>query len=76
MSTANMLPSTPDYSIASTQNLYPQLPDFPLQKINEISATVNGEVSHYRKVGENTNAWKGCKLERRFLAQVQAQNYL
>lgn len=61
MATANMLPSTPDYSIASTQNLYPQLPDFPLQKINEISATatVNGEISHYRKVGKNTNAREG-----------------
>ena len=33
--------------------LYPQLqPDFRIQKINEISTTLNAEVSHYRVVGK------------------------
>ena len=33
--------------------LYPQLPhDFRMQKINEISTTLNAEVSHYRVVGK------------------------
>ena len=33
--------------------MYPQLPpDFRMQKINEISTTLNAEVSHYRVVGK------------------------
>jgi len=45
MSSAKVLtPSAPP------DPLYPQLPDFQMQKINEISAALNGEVSHYRAV--------------------------
>ena len=32
--------------------LYPQLPDFRMQKVNEISADLNGEVSKYRTVAK------------------------
>ena len=40
-------PTAPGYD----ELLYPQLPpDFRLQKINEVSAALNNEVSHYRKV--------------------------
>ena len=42
-------PTAPGYD----ELLYPQLPpDFRLQKINEVSAALNNEVSHYRKVGK------------------------
>ena len=46
MQSANVLqPTAPE--------LYPQLPpDFRMQKINEISTTLNAEVSHYRVVGK------------------------
>ena len=48
MASANVLPPT-----APPPELYPQLPpDFRMQKINEISAYLNGEVSHYRVVGK------------------------
>jgi len=46
MSSANVLPQT------ALPELYPQLPDFQMQKINEISAALNGEVSHYRAVAK------------------------
>ena len=47
MESVNVLP-TP-----TAPELYPQLPpDFRMQKINEISAALNGEVSHYRVVGK------------------------
>ena len=45
MSSANVLPSAPP------EQLYPELPtqpDFRMQKVNEISAALNREVSHYR----------------------------
>ena len=50
MSSPNVLqPTAPGYH----EPLYPQLaPDFRLQKINEVSAALNNEVSHYRKVGK------------------------
>jgi len=42
MSSANVLtPSAP-------LEIYPQLPDFRMQKINEISVSLNSEVSNYR----------------------------
>ena len=46
MSSANVLPSAPP------ENIYPQIwpPDFRMQKANEISATLNKEVGHYRAV--------------------------
>ena len=47
MSSANVLTPT-----ASPDPLYPQLPDFRMQKINEISAAINGEVFHYRMVAK------------------------
>ena len=59
MSSANVLtPTAPE--------LYPQLqPDFRMQKINEISAALSGEVSHYRAVGKKyKRAKKYCELER------------
>jgi len=47
MSSANVLTPT------APPELYPQLqPDFRMQKINEISAALNGEVSHYRAVAK------------------------
>ena len=53
---SNVLPSTPE--------LYPQLhselnrqlqPDFRMQKVNEILASLNKKVDHYRAVGKNIN---------------------
>ena len=53
---SNVLPSVPH------ENLYPQLqhgpqiqPDFRMQKVNEISASLNKEVDHYRAVAKNIN---------------------
>jgi len=46
MSSANVLTPT------APPELYPQLPDFRIQKINEISAALNGAVSHYRAVAK------------------------
>jgi len=47
MSSANVLAPT------APPELYPQLqPDVRMQKINEISAALNGEVSHYRAVAK------------------------
>ena len=47
MASANVLQPT------APPELYPQLqPDFRMQKINEISAALNAEVSHYRVVGK------------------------
>jgi len=47
MTSANVLTPT-----APPDPLYPQLPDFRMQKINEISAALNGEVSHYQAVAK------------------------
>jgi len=52
MSYANVLTPT------APSELYPQLPNFRMQKINEISAALNGEVSHYRAVEKNTSELK------------------
>ena len=48
MSSANVMPSAPP------ENIYPQIrpPDFRMQKVNEISATLNKEVDHYRAVAK------------------------
>ena len=48
MSSANVMPSAPP------ENIYPQIrpPDFRMQKVNEISATMNKEVDHYRAVAK------------------------
>ena len=45
---SNVLPSAPESS------LYPQLPpsDFRMQKANEVSAALNAEVAHYRRVAK------------------------
>ena len=47
---SNVLPSAPN----DESNLYPQLSphDFRMQKANEISAALNGEVVHYRSVSK------------------------
>ena len=44
----NVMPSAPP------ENIYPQIrpPDFRMQKVNEISATMNKEVDHYRAVAK------------------------
>ena len=53
MSSANVLaPSAPP------EQIYPDLPsqpDFRMQKANEISTDLNGEVAHYRTVAKNTS---------------------
>ena len=49
MSSANVLASAPP------EQLYPELPpqpDFRMQKVNEISASLNKEVGHYRAVAK------------------------
>ena len=49
MSSTNVLPSAPQ------EQIYPELPtqpDFRMQKVNEISAAFNKEVSHYRVVAK------------------------
>ena len=49
MSSANVLPSAPP------EQLYPDLPpqpDFRMQKVNEISASLNKEIGHYRAVAK------------------------
>jgi len=49
MSSANVLPSAPH------EQRYPELPpqpDFRMQKVNEISASLNKEVGHYRAVAK------------------------
>jgi len=46
MEYVNVAPSAPP------DPLYPQLPDFRMQKVNEISAKLHGEVSHYRTVAK------------------------
>ena len=45
---SNVIPSAPESSV------YPQLPqhDFRMQKANEIAATLNAEVVHYRVVSK------------------------
>ena len=45
---SNVLASVPHEYLS----LYPQLPDFRMQKVNEISAALNKEVSHYRSVAK------------------------
>ena len=63
MSSANILPSAPP------EQLYPELPpqpDFKMQKVNEISASLNKEVGHYRAVakkykrGKKTVNWSAA----------------
>ena len=46
--TSNVIPSAPESSI------YPELPqhDFRMQKANEVSASLNAEVVHYRAVAK------------------------
>jgi len=46
MSSVNVLTPT------APPELYPRLTDFRIQKINEISAALNSEVSHYRAVAK------------------------
>ena len=48
MSSANVLPSAPP------EKIYPQIQphDFRMQKVNEISAALNKQVSHYRSVAK------------------------
>ena len=50
----NVIPSAPQ------ESLYPQLPqhDFRMQKANEVSASLNAEVAHYRSVAKNINVPK------------------
>ena len=52
MSSTNVLASAPPAPGSETQHLYPSLPaqqdNFRSQKINEIAATLNHEVEHYR----------------------------
>ena len=47
---SNMLPSAPQ----EEPSLYPQLPqhDFRMQKANEVSASLNSEITHYRCVAK------------------------
>ena len=53
MSSANVLPSAPP------ENIYPQIqPDFRMQKVNEISAALNKEVSHYRAAAKKYKCTK------------------
>ena len=47
---SNVIPSAPQ----EESSLYPQLPqhDFRIQKANEVSASLNAEVAHYRSVAK------------------------
>ena len=47
---SNVLPSAPQ----EESSLYPQLPqhDFRMQKANEVSASLNAEIAHYRSVAK------------------------
>ena len=47
MDSVNVLPPS-----ASPDPLYPQLPDFRMQKVNETSIALNGEISRYRTVAK------------------------
>ena len=47
MSSANVLPNTPEYSVTSMQNIYLQLPDFRLQKVNEIAFKLGQAITYY-----------------------------
>ena len=60
---SNVLPSAPP----DDSSLYPQLPqhDFRMQKANEISATLNAEVIHYRGV---TKKYKRAKKTSNWVA--------
>ena len=53
---SNVLPSAP----RDDSSLYPQLPqhDFRMQKANEVSATLNAEVVHYRSVAKKFKRFK------------------
>ena len=53
---SNVLPSAPQ----EEPSLYPPLPqhDFRMQKANEVSAYLNAEISHYRRVAKNINVPK------------------
>ena len=53
---SNVIPSAPQ----EESSLYPQLPqhDFRMQKANEVSASLNAEVAHYRSVA---NKYKRAK---------------
>ena len=48
---SNVLPSAPP---DETHGMYPQLPqhDFRMQKANDVSASLNAEISHYRTVAK------------------------
>ena len=48
--TSNVIPSAPQ----EESSLYPQLPqhDFRMQKANEVSASLNAEIAHYRAVAK------------------------
>ena len=50
MSYVDIQPSAPQ----EDSHLYPQLPpDFRIQKVNEITASLNKEVGYYRVVAKN-----------------------
>ena len=58
MSSANVLtPSAPP------DPLYPQLPNFRMQKVNKISADLNGEVSKIERWQKNASVLRSCELE-------------
>lgn len=81
MSSANVLPTAPEYEVTSTQNLYPQLslqPDFRLQKISEISTALNNDclvAKQYKRAKKivNWGADGSSSLSEPFQAQVLAQ---
>ena len=55
MSSANVLPSAPEYSHVESQQLYPVLSNaenFRLTKITGIEKDIGNEVEHYRKVAK------------------------
>ena len=62
MSSANVLPSAPDFRESETQTLYPLLPiqpdNFRLSKINEICLILDRELTHYRLVAKKYNKAK------------------
>ena len=47
---SNVLPSAPQ----EESRMYPELPqhDFRMQKANEVSASLNAEIAHYRRVAK------------------------
>ena len=63
---SNVIPSAPQ----EEPSLYPQLPqhDFRMQKANDVSASLNAEIAHYRTVAKTGQ--KGSQLERHRLRRV------